>query len=124
MITTIQEDFSLPSKGLMYTTKFDPHIKLRSMTVADEMKRLQATERPYKVMTEIIDDCLSKMSERCYEILTKFYDEEKKLDQIMLELNTFKSKDALKTAKNKCLDKLRTSSVNIYNQRRNSKYGY
>ena len=58
MITTIQEDFSLPSKGLMYTTKFDPHIKLRSMTVADEMKRLQATERPYKVMTEIIDDCL------------------------------------------------------------------
>ena len=58
MITTIQEDFSLPSKGLMYTTKFDPHVKLRSMTVADEMKRLQATERPYKVMTEIIDDCL------------------------------------------------------------------
>lgn len=38
MITTIQEDFSLPSKGLMYTTKFDPHIKLRSMTVADEIR--------------------------------------------------------------------------------------
>ena len=79
---------------------------------------------PQTAQREIIDDCLSKMSERCYEILTKFYDEEKKLDQIMLELNTFKSKDALKTAKNKCLDKLRTSSVNIYNQRRNSKYGY
>ena len=82
------------------------------------------SDDPQIAQREIIDDCLSKMSERCYEILTKFYDEEKKLDQIMLELNTFKSKDALKTAKNKCLDKLRTSSVNIYNQRRNSKYGY
>lgn len=58
MITTIQEDFSLPSKGLIYATKFDPHIKLRSMTVADEMKRLQTTDYPYKTMTEIIDDCL------------------------------------------------------------------
>lgn len=55
---TIQEEYSLPSKGLLYGNPFDPVVKLRSMTVAEEMKRLTATENPYKVMSEIIEDCL------------------------------------------------------------------
>lgn len=29
---TISETYTLPSKGLVYDTPFDPHIKLRSMT--------------------------------------------------------------------------------------------
>lgn len=56
--TTIQEDFTLPSKGLMYNKPFDPHIRLRSMTVEDEMRRLSPTKTPYKMMSEIIDSCL------------------------------------------------------------------
>ena len=55
---TIQEEYSLPSKGLVYGKPFDPVVKLRSMTVAEEMKRLTATENPYKTMSEIIEDCL------------------------------------------------------------------
>lgn len=55
---TIQEDFSLPSKGMLYGRQFDPTIKLRSMTVAEEMRRLSATEYPYKNMSDIIDDCI------------------------------------------------------------------
>ena len=55
---TIQEEYSLPSKGLIYKTKFDPEVKLRSMTVAEEMKRLTATDNPYKNMSEIIESCL------------------------------------------------------------------
>lgn len=55
---TIQEDFVLPSLGKIYGTPFDPHIKLRSMTVAEEMKRLSSSSRPYKNMADIIDACL------------------------------------------------------------------
>lgn len=55
---TIQEEYSLPSRGLLYGKPFDPVVKLRSMTVAEEMKRLTATDNPYKAMSEIIEDCL------------------------------------------------------------------
>lgn len=56
--TTIQEDFTLPSMGMLYGKPFDPHIRLRSMTVEDEMRRLSPTKQPYKMMSEIIDSCL------------------------------------------------------------------
>lgn len=55
---TIQEEYSLPSKGMLYGKAFDPLVKLRSMTVAEEMKRLTATDYPYRNMSEIIDDCI------------------------------------------------------------------
>lgn len=55
---TIQEEYKLPSLGKIYNKPFDPIVKLRSMTVAEEMKRLQLAENPYKVMSEIIEDCL------------------------------------------------------------------
>lgn len=58
MSVTIQEEYSLPSKGMLYGRQFDPLVKLRSMTVAEEMKRLTATDYPYKNMSEIIDDCI------------------------------------------------------------------
>ena len=53
-----KEEYSLPSKGQIYSVKFDPCVKLRSMTVADEMKRLTSTDSPYKNMSEIIESCL------------------------------------------------------------------
>lgn len=55
---TIQEEYSLPSKGQIYKVKFDPEVKLRSMTVAEEMKRQTATDNPYKNMCDLIDGCL------------------------------------------------------------------
>lgn len=69
MTYTIQEEYVLPSKGKLYNVPFDPTIKLRSMTVADEMKRLQVSDNPYKVMSEIIDDCLiTKLPISSYEM--------------------------------------------------------
>lgn len=67
---------------------------------------------------EVISDCIAVMSERCRQILTLFYVEEMKLDDMLGVLPTFSSKDALKTAKNKCLEKLRNSSRNLYELRR------
>lgn len=71
-------------------------------------------------MLEIIADCISHMSERCNQILTMFYYEEKTLDDIMIELPTFDSKNALKTAKYKCVETLRMSAKSIYQQYLNS----
>lgn len=67
---------------------------------------------------EVISDCIAVMSERCRKILTLFYAEEMKLDEMLAVLPTFTSKDALKTAKNKCLDKLRNHSISLYQLRR------
>lgn len=65
-------------------------------------------------MLDIIADVISHMSERCCEILSKFYYEEKDLDTILLEIPTIDSKNALKTKKHKCMESLRTSAKNIY----------
>jgi hypothetical protein len=57
---TISESYLLPSKGLIYDKPIDPNFTVRSMTTSEEMKRLSPTETPYKVMSEIIEECLVK----------------------------------------------------------------
>lgn len=54
----IAETFTLPSKGKLYSQDVNPNVKLRSMTTNEEMKRLGKTDYPYKLLSEIIDDCL------------------------------------------------------------------
>ena len=63
----------------------------------------------------IVDDCLQAMSPGCLELLTLFYYENKSLDEI-LELRKDKnsSKDGLKTAKNKCMNTLRSKVTMEY----------
>ena len=67
---TISETYTLPSRGLIYDTPIDPVIKLRSMTTREEMKRLARTDTPYKVMCEIIEDCIvgEKPAIRVYDM--------------------------------------------------------
>lgn len=55
---TVSETYMLPSRGKIYTEQVNPEIRLRSMTTIEEMKRLSPTDRPYKQLAEIIDDCL------------------------------------------------------------------
>ena len=53
------EEYTLPSRGKVYGDRsINEHVKLRSMTTNEEMKRLRPSDRPYKVMADIIDDCL------------------------------------------------------------------
>ena len=54
---TIAEEFELPSKGKIYSQPVKSTVKLKSMTTTHEMRRLSQSERPYKPMCEIIDDC-------------------------------------------------------------------
>lgn len=57
---TIAERYTLPSHGLLYDSDINPDIKLRSMTVRDEMKRMAPANDGtiYRVLAEVIDDCL------------------------------------------------------------------
>ena len=74
-------------------------------------------DRGDNIMLDIIADCIAHMSERCSQILTMFYYQEKNLDVILMELqDAYTSKDALKTEKYKCMEKLRKSATEIYNR--------
>lgn len=71
-------------------------------------------------MLDIIADIISRMSERCSQILTKFYVEGKNLDTILMEIPTIESKNSLKTKKYKCTESLRKSARDIYRRYLNS----
>ena len=57
---TIAERYTLPSHGLLYDSDINPDIKLRSMTVRDQMKRMAPPNDGtiYRGLAEVIDDCL------------------------------------------------------------------
>ena len=55
---TVMEGVELPSKGLIYSTKVNPHVELRSMTAKEEMQRLAPSNTPLKVLSDIIEACM------------------------------------------------------------------
>jgi hypothetical protein len=60
MSNTIVEQGILPSKGKIYDVEINPEIEVRSMTTDDEMKRLGYSKNAYKLLCEVIDDCITK----------------------------------------------------------------
>lgn len=73
-----------------------------------------------KIKLEIIAKCISKMPKRCIEILTMFYYKEMSLDDILQFYiqsgENLRSKDALKTRKNTCMNTLRNLANEQYSQ--------
>lgn len=67
---TIEDVFELPSKGKLYGTDFNPVFSMRSMTTNEEMRRLHKSDRPYKIMASIIDDCIidNHFGMSCYDM--------------------------------------------------------
>ena len=55
---TIAETYELPSLGKIYEEEVTPVVTIKSMTTEQEQKRLAITEYPYKMLCEIIDDCI------------------------------------------------------------------
>ena len=55
---SIAEEYVLPSRGKVYSQNVNPNVKIRSMTTEEEMKRLAPSDKTYKNLCEIIDDCL------------------------------------------------------------------
>ena len=58
MSYTIAEIFTLPSRGKIYDVPVSEQVKLRSMTLEEEMQRLSHTDSPYKTLCDIIDACM------------------------------------------------------------------
>lgn len=57
---TIENDYVLPSEGKVYgNIEVKPNVTLRSMTTAEEMRRLNHSDRQYKLLAEIIDECIT-----------------------------------------------------------------
>lgn len=71
-----------------------------------------------KAMFEVISDSLSMLPPSCSDILRKFYYENKKLDDMLCELPSYSSKDALKSNKNRCLNRLKTFAQQLYKIRK------
>lgn len=74
---TIVEEYELPSKGLIYDKQVNPHIRLKSMTVRDEMKRTaqQSSNHYYRVLSDIIEGCmLDKPSVSVYDMCLGDFD--------------------------------------------------
>ena len=55
---TIAESYVLPSRGLIYDIPVKAEVKIRSMTTEEEMRRQAPSDTPYKVMCDIIEECL------------------------------------------------------------------
>lgn len=55
---TITGNYVLPSLGKVYSNEIDPNVTLRTMTTAEEMRRMSSTDYPYRLMSEIIKDCM------------------------------------------------------------------
>ena len=71
---TIAHSFTLPSEGKVYAMDVKPEFKIRSMTTAEEMKRLNHSERPYMAMAEIMDSCLvDKIGISAYDLCVADY---------------------------------------------------
>lgn len=124
-----KDDEPLRSSILTYfigiaKNKYKEWVKKNPSNVDIEASKQQYADMLYdseeNKMLDIIADIISRMSEQCSKILSKFYYEEKNLDTILMEIPTITSKNALKTKKYKCMESLRNSANDIYSNYLNS----
>ncbi len=115
-------------KYLEYTRSVKPQVEISEEEKSGKLRRGETDDsmmdylcdKSMKTMEDVIADCIAVMSERCNQILTKFYYEEKNMDVIMAEIPSFTNKNALKTMKYKCMETLRTNAQDIYKRYVNS----
>ena len=105
-----KEFFREPPLG--FSVDIDSSSAHRLLNDADLYKDILYDDEENATLS-IIADCISKMSKRCSQILTLFYYEEKKLDDIM-NIIPNKGKNALKMEKYRCMNTLRESANAIY----------
>ena len=104
--------------------KYKEWVKKNPSNVDIETSKQQYADMLYdsdeNKMLDIIADIISRMSEQCSKILSKFYYEGKDLDTILMEITSITSKNALKTKKYKCMESMRNSANDIYRNYLNS----
>ena len=99
---TISEYVTLPSKGLVYDKKVVPEIHMSSMTTRHEMQRLSPSKSQFKVLCDIIDDCiLDDIGISSYDMCTGDY----QFLLFKLRIATYGSEVTLNTVCPHCGDK-------------------
>ena len=73
---TVKESFTLPSRGKIYDTPVGELVELRSMNTREEMLRQSSTDRPYKLLADIIEGCIvsEKPSIKVYDMCIGDYE--------------------------------------------------
>lgn len=96
-------------REMVRSNKLDCYAEIYDTPEQAEMQQMYGDENGEEIRNRIVDDCIQRISPRCAEILTMFYYEEKTLDEILAARHeTNSSKNGLKTAKNKCMNTLRS----------------
>ena len=96
-------------REMVRSNKLDCYAEIYDTPEQAEVQQMYGDESGEEIRNRIVDDCIQRISPRCAEILTMFYYEEKTLDEILAARHeTNSSKNGLKTAKNKCMNTLRS----------------
>lgn len=96
-------------REMVRSNKLDCYAEIYDTPEQAEVQQMYGDENGEEIRNRIVDDCIQRISPRCAEILTMFYYEEKTLDEILAARHeTNSSKNGLKTAKNKCMNTLRS----------------
>ena len=96
-------------REMVRSNKLDCYAEIYDTPEQAEVQQMYGDENGEEIRNRIVDDCIQRISPRCAEILTMFYYEEKSLDEILAaRQETNSSKNGLKTAKNKCMNTLRS----------------
>ena len=112
-----REDEKVHPKGRKLTSPEEETPPTTTLTeINKNIKRWLLYGNDEQIKLAIISDLIGQMSERCAEILSRFYYEEMDYDKMIGELPTYGSIDALKTQKYKCMQRLKALSGERYNQ--------
>lgn len=112
LLTFVMAFAKMEYRELVRSERLDYYGEIFDNAEHSETMTMPCEESADTLKARIVDDCIQRLSPRCAEILTMFYYEGKSLDEIlMLRSDRSSSKNGLKTAKNKCMNTLRSMAT-------------
>lgn len=112
LLTFVMAFAKMEYRELVRSERLDYYGEIFDNAEHSETMTMPCEESADTLKARIVDDCIQRLSPRCVEILTMFYYEGKSLDEIlMLRSDRSSSKNGLKTAKNKCMNTLRSMAT-------------
>ena len=114
--SSIKETVTLPSLGKLYDIEgFNPKLTLRSMTTEEEMMRLSYTDDEFKLMADIIDDCiLEDMPISSYDMVLGDYEYLLHRLRVVTYGNEYKMQDTCPLCQEQVIVTTNLDSIDIF----------
>ena len=113
--SSIKETVTLPSLGKLYGVEINPKITLRSMTTEEEMKRLSYSDDEFKLMADIIDDCIiEEMPISSYDMVLGDYEYLLHRLRVVTYGNNYKMQDTCPLCKQPIVASCDLDSIEVY----------